>query len=856
MIWHSLTIEKIFQELKTNENGLNAEEILRRQKKYGKNKLPERKKTTTLEVFLNQFKNPLIFILIVAAFVTFALQEFIDSAVILTALLINSIVGFFQENKAEKTLLRLKQTVQRHARVIREKKEHLIEVEELVPGDMVIVEAGDIVPADARLLSLHNLQVTEAVLTGESIPSSKKISLSKEGTPLADRENMIYMGTTITRGKAKAVVTATGLKTEIGQIASLIRETEKTKTPLQKKIGNLARLIGLVIVGICLILFVAGLLTGRPFLEMLLISVAVAVAGVPEGLVIALTVCLAIGMQRILEKKALVRRLIAAETLGSITVICSDKTGTLTEGKMSVAGILPFKDEYKEDLFKIALLCNNVIVENYEDELKNWVLSGDTTEIALLLGAVESGLDREKVIKIFPRLDEIPFESEKMYMATLHEMKDENHHLILIKGAPESVFNTCQLTSEQIEKVKLDYCEMAAKGLRVLAFAQKKIKAVDKNLQEADLTEMEYLGLIALKDPLRPETKETIKECLKAGIRPIIVTGDHRLTAQAIGEEIGLIKDKNIIEAKDLDKLSDIELQKEVKRINIFARVEPKHKIRIINALKANKEAVAMTGDGINDAPAIKAADIGIALGSGSEVTKEAADIVLLDDNFKTIVEIVKEGRTIFDNIKKIITYLFCSSFTEVILIAGAIIFRWPLPLLAAQILWVNIISDTLPAMALAYEKGESEVLKEKPRSHDVPIFNKEIGFLVFFIGILTDLILLTLFWFLLKQNYYEIGHLRTIIFVGLGIASLFFVYSCKNLKKNLWHYNPFNNKFLNLSVLFGVAMLLIAVYSPFFQKILRTTPLNLIDWLILISLGLINVILIEFGKSLFIVKK
>ena len=618
MIWHSLTIEKIFQELKTNENGLNAEEILRRQKKYGKNKLPERKKTTTLEVFLNQFKNPLIFILIVAAFVTFALQEFIDSAVILTALLINSIVGFFQENKAEKTLLRLKQTVQRHARVIREKKEHLIEVEELVPGDMVIVEAGDIVPADARLLSLHNLQVTEAVLTGESIPSSKKISLSKEGTPLADRENMIYMGTTITRGKAKAVVTATGLKTEIGQIASLIRETEKTKTPLQKKIGNLARLIGLVIVGICLILFVAGLLTGRPFLEMLLISVAVAVAGVPEGLVIALTVCLAIGMQRILEKKALVRRLIAAETLGSITVICSDKTGTLTEGKMSVAGILPFKDEYKEDLFKIALLCNNVIVENYEDELKNWVLSGDTTEIALLLGAVESGLDREKVIKIFPRLDEIPFESEKMYMATLHEMKDENHHLILIKGAPESVFNTCQLTSEQIEKVKLDYCEMAAKGLRVLAFAQKKIKAVDKDLQEADLTEMEYLGLIALKDPLRPETKETIKECLKAGIRPIIVTGDHRLTAQAIGEEIGLIKDKNIIEAKDLDKLSDIELQKEVKRINIFARVEPKHKIRIINALKANKEAVAMTGDGINDAPAIKAADIGIALGSGS----------------------------------------------------------------------------------------------------------------------------------------------------------------------------------------------------------------------------------------------
>lgn len=855
-IWHHLSTKEILRILKSRESGLTQEEIINRRKKYGQNKLPTKKKISGLEILGNQFKNPLIFILIIAAFVALALKEFIDCGVILAAVLINTLIGFIQENKAERTLDKLKQLVKYHAKVIRESREHVIDSEDLVPGDIIILESGDIVPADARLLETKDLQVVEAVLTGESIPSNKRIDILEEGTPLADRENMVYMGTTVTRGKAKAVVVGIGLKTELGKIATLIKETEEPKTPLQKKIGNLARMIGFIIAGACLILFVTGLLAGRPFIEMLLVSVAVAVAGIPEGVVIAVTVCLAIGMQRILQRKALVRKLVAAETLGSTTVIASDKTGTLTEGRMSIAHILPVKEEYREELLKISLLSNNAIIENPKEELKKWKINGDTTEIALLLGAIQAGLERDEILKEYPRISEIPFESERMYMATLHKTPDKSQNIILVKGAPEKVLNLCDLTANQIKKINAEINKLTSRGLRLLAFTQKKISSESEELQEEMLIDLEYLGLIALKDPLRPEARQTIQECKEAGIRPIIVTGDHRLTAEVIGEEVGLIAGRdNILEANDIDKLSDQELEKTIKRVDIFARVEPKHKIRIVNALKANQEVVAMTGDGVNDAPAIKAADIGVALGSGSEVTKEAADIVLLDDNFKTIVEAVKEGRTIFDNIKKIITYLFSGNFSELILIGGAIIFGWPLPILAAQILWVNIIEDSLPAMSLAYEKSEEGVLKEKPYSLSVPIFDKEMKVLVFFIGILTDIILLALFWFLLKYSHYDLNHIRTIIFVGLGIDSLFFIYSCKSLKRNIWQYNLFNNRFLNLSVLFGFVMFLSAIYLPIFQTILRTTPLNLIDWLILIILGLLNISLIELSKLFFIRK-
>jgi len=866
-IWHNLTGEKVIETLKTNKKGLSIEEVTRRRKVYGKNKLPEAKKARGIAIFLSQFKSPMIYILIIAGAICLALREFVDMWVILAAVFINTWIGFFQENKAERTFEHLKKIVRHMARVVRDGEEHVIDNEELVPGDIIILEAGDIVPADARLIETHNLEAVEAILTGESASSAKKTEVLEKGAPLADRENMVYFGTNISRGKGKAVVAATGGKTEVGKIAGLIKEARVEETPLQKKIADLAKILAIIIASLCGVLFVSGLATGRPFLEMLLISVAVAVAGIPEGLVIAVTITLAIGMQRMLAKKALIRKLIATETLGSTTVIASDKTGTLTKGKMAIAYVLPENIESKEVL-KIGLLCNNAIIENPEEELENWKLSGDTTETALLLGAVQTGLERKEILGNYPRLDEIPFESEKMYMATLHkvrmgafalpETKAEARysHVIFVKGAPERVIELCNLDETRKKKIKRDFEDLTKKGLRVLAFAQKEISAEKKKIAEDDLKYLKFMGLIALKDPLRVEAKETIADCELAGIRPIIVTGDHKLTAQAIGQEVGLVKPGvEILEGSDLDKMDDNELKAQLKKNNIFARVEPKHKIRIVDALQEEEEVVAMTGDGVNDAPAIRSADIGIALGSGSEVTKETADIVLLDDNFKTIVEAIKQGRTIFDNIKKIVLFLLSDTFTEFILIGIAILVGLPLPILAAQILWVNIIEDTLPAMALAYEKPKKKILRERARGHKAIILDKEIKFLVFIVGIMNDLILFGLFFWLWRANF-DLIYIRTMIFVGLGIGTFFYVFSCKNLKKSIWRYNPFDNWFLNISIIIGWLLFLIPLYIPFFQKILRVVPLKPTDWLILVSLGIINLILIELGKLIFIVGK
>lgn len=876
-IWHNLSVKKVLEKIKSSEQGLTFDDANERLEKYGRNKLPEAKKFSAIIGFLEQFKSPLVYILIIAAAIALALEEFIDMGIILAAVLINAGIGFFQEYKAEKTFDQLKQLVEYSARVLRRgsmsdpssteiNEEHIINSKEVVPGDIIILEAGDIVPADARLIKTHNLETKEAALTGESIPSNKKIEILDTGTPLADRENMVYLGTEVVRGKATAVVVATGLHTELGKIAILIKTTKEDRTPLQQKIDTLAKVLGIIIGTFATILFIAGLLSGRSFVEMLLVSVAIAVAGIPEGLAIAVTITLAVGMQRMLKKKALTRKLIAAETLGSITIICSDKTGTLTEGKMAVAHVLPYRKTNPQELLKIGLLCNNATVENPEEELKNWKISGDTTETALLYGAITAGLERKKYIEQYQRIDEIPFESETMYMATLHNVKSLSRasgasrgikSIIFIKGAPERILELCDINTDEKKKVKKELEELTKKGLRVLGFGQKIIHEKNfKNLSPENITNITFMGFIALKDPLREDAKETIDDCKRAGIRPILVTGDHQLTARTIAQEIGLIKigDK-ILEGADLDKLSDENLSKELKHVNVFARVEPRHKIRIVDILQSQGEVVAMTGDGVNDAPAIKSADIGIALGSGSEVTKETADIVLLDDHFKTIVDAIKTGRTIFNNIQKIILYLLAAPFTGFTLIGSSILFGLPLPLLAGQILWVNIIEDTLPAMALSYEKEEKEVLKEKARGHKAQILDKEMKFLIFIMGSMSSLILLGLYLYLHHIDK-DVAYIQTMIFIGLGIDSLFYVFSCKNLKKLIWQYNPFDNIFLNASILFGWIMFFVALYVPFFQKILRTVPLNINDWLILIGLGIINLALIEFGKSLFIYKK
>lgn len=877
MDWHAEETRKIFLELKTTESGLSFDEAKKRLTKYGPNKLPEEKRLTQVQIFFNQFKSPLVYILAAAALVTLLLGDFIDTGVILAAVFLNAFVGFFEERKAEKIIEKLKLMLVSKAKVLKDGGEHEIKAEELVSGDIILIEAGDKIPADARLIEARNLQIVEAALTGESAPSNKSLKVLEVGATLADRENMIYMGTNAVRGRGAAVVVSTGSHTELGKISLLVREAVEEKTPLQKKLAHFARWLTFVLSGVCLVILLVGLLQGRSFIEMLTISVAAAVAAVPEGLLVTVTVILAIGMQRILKEKALVKKLVATETLGSTSIICTDKTGTLTLGQMMVDHIFTETQSEKTKMkaLGIGLLCNNAIIENPEDELKNWIVLGDSTEQALLLAAVQAGLDKDELQKKTPRVDEIPFDEEKKYMAVLCRNTKlppearlakggKNQNSIYVKGAPEKVMSMCgwlevngekeQFTHERAQKFKKKLDELANKGLRLLAVAYKEVEI--KSISDQDLTDLVFVGLVALKDPLRPEAGEAIRLCRQAGIRPILVTGDHRLTAKTIGQGIGLeVGDKNILEGRELDKIGDEELGRVLKNIDIYARVEPRHKMRIIDAWQKKGEVVAMTGDGVNDAPALKKADVGVALGSGTEVAKEAADVILLDDNFKAIVKAVEQGRIIFENIRKVIVYLFSSIFTEVLLIAGSLIFGLPLPILAAQILWINLIEDSPPSMALAFDPGEAGIMAEKPRKRDEPIINFEMKTLISAIGIFTILLLFGVFYYFWKITG-DLTYVRTIVFVGLGINSLCYIFACRTKRHSIWRRNPFQNKFLNLSILFGFLMLFVALYLPFMQRILKTVPLGFGEWLLLVGFGIINIILIEAVKYIFIVRK
>ena len=870
MDWHALEIRKILAYLKTADSGLSRAEAKRRLAKHGPNKLPEEKRLTRLKIFLDQFKSPLIYILLIAAAITLFLRDFIDMGVILATVFLNTVIGFFEENKAERAIERLKLVLEYKTKVLRDGREYKINAEELVSGDIILVEAGDKIMADARLIKTKNLQIDEAVLTGESMPSPKFAKILEMGAALADRENMVYMGTSVVRGRGAAVVVATGHKTELGEIAMALREIDKEKTPLQKQLMNLSKWLAVGFSLLCLVLFLIGVLQGRSFFEMFLVVVAVAVASVPEGLVISMTVVLAVGMQRILRKKALVRRLVAAETLGSVSIICSDKTGTLTLGKMLVDHIFTEQEgeKTKMKVLGIGLLCNNAVIENPDDELKDWIIFGDPTDQALLSAAVQAGLDKEDLERGMPRIDEIPFDEEKKYMATLHLNekieKQRNGRTIYVKGAPEKIISMSsrleingqveKFPPEKINKFKRKIDDLARKGLRLLAVAYKEAPGAE-SFSEQNLNNLVLVGLIALKDPLRQEAKEAIKLCRQAGIRPVLVTGDHKLTAQAIAQEVGLsAEEKNILEGQELDKISDTEFHKILKNIDVYARVEPRHKLRIIDAWQKRGEVVAMTGDGVNDAPALKKADVGVALGSGTDVAKEVSDIVLLDNNFNAIVGAVEQGRSIFENLRKALVYFFSDGFCEVIIIGSGLLLGLPLPVLAAQILWVNLIEHSVPAMALAFEPEEKDLMLEKPRKKDGPILNLEMKVLIFLIGILTDLILFGLFYYLWKSTG-DLAYARTMTFAGLAVDSLFYVWSCKSLRSSLWQKNPFKNKFFNLGIAFSWAMLLAALYIPFLQKILKITLLGWRDWVILLGLGFLNIILIEIVKYIFIVR-
>ena len=867
ILWHNLATTKVAEILRTDsEQGLSKEEIISRQKEFGKNKLPEEKPLSNLRMFLEQLRSPLIYILLIAGVATLIFEAYTDTIVIFGAVFLNSIVGYFQEKKASQTLKELKKIVQQHAQVVRGGKTQVVSSEELVYGDVFILNSGDKIPADGRIIEAHNLKINEMALTGEWLSAKKHIGVLEEKVPLADRDNMVYMGTVIEEGNAKAIATSTGMRTEIGTIAEIVEETKERETPLQKKLSNFSKAIGIIIAVICFFIFIEGMftLTELPpmerFKEMFTTAVAVAVAAIPEGLPIAMTVILALGMQRILKKKGLVRNLLAAETLGSTSVIATDKTGTLTQGKIRITKFITPQEVFgkktkdKDLVFKIAALCNKAFVENPEDSPQEWKLNGQLTDRALLSFGLQAGFKKEELSKKMPELDEIPFDNKKRMSATLVRSSAKENFLFVV-GAPEKILQLSKLTEKEKETWKKEIDKIAGLGFRTLAFAVKKTSKSD--ISEKDLVDLEFTALLELSDPLRPEVKAALELCRQAGMKPIIITGDHKLTAKAIAQQLDFgIKEENIIEGEELDQLSDKEFAARVRNIEIYARVEPRHKIKIVKAWQEKGEVVAMTGDGINDAPALKKADIGIALGSGTDVAKETSDLILLSNSFNIIVAAVEEGRAILDNMRKVITYLLSDSFTEVILVGVSLLFHWGLPITAVQILWVNLIEDGPLSLCLAFEPKEKGIMKQKPQGHNIPLLTKEMKTLIFIIGFITDVLLLGLLYWLITYSGYDMPHIQSIIFAGLTIDSLFYLFSCKSLKRNLWHINPFSNKFLIIGWLFCILSLLAALYLPFLQNLLKTVPLTFFDWQLILGLGFLNIALIEATKWYFIAKK
>ena len=863
-MWHSFTAEEVIQKLVPDaQKGLSKKEVKKRQQQLGINKLPEEKPLSAFKIFLEQFKSPLIYVLFIAGIITLLLKEHTDSIVIFAAVVLNAIVGFVQEKKASQALRELRRALSIKAIVFRDGKEEEISAENLVPGDIILLRPGDKVPADGRLIENHNLKINEAALTGEWLPAIKNINSLLENTPLADRDNMVYMGTVVEDGRGKAVITAIGRETEIGKISVLVKETKEEKTPYQKKLIHFSKIVGIIIGVICLVIFIEGVLTGGDIVEMFTTAVAVAVAGIPEGLPVAMTLILATGMQRIFQRKGLVRKLASAETLGSTSIICSDKTGTLTKAKMQVTEFYPQPQEGLA--LKIAILSSEAFVENPDDAPQKWRIRGLPTEKALIARAGERGILQNQFLQSEEEIDEIPFSSEYKYSASLRKIVGDDY-VLYVKGAPEILLEKSkyikgesgieELTKEKIEEFKSKYEELTSQGYRLLAVAYKNLKECSPDLSQQDINDLIFVGIFALEDPIREDAKATIQACYRAGMRPIIVTGDHALTVKAIAEKIGMkIEDDNILEGKELENLSDEELKKILPKIKIYARVEPKHKLRIIKAWQERGEVVAMTGDGINDAPALKQADVGVALGSGTDVAKEVADLVLLTDNFSVIVAAVEEGRAILDNIRKVITYLLSDSFTEVILVGASLLLGLPLPIVAVQILWVNLIEDGPLSLALAFEPKEKDLMKQKPGGHSTPLLTREMRFLVFIIGIITDIFLLGLFFWLMKYSGYTLSHIQSIIFAGLAIDSLFYILSCRSLRKNIWHFNHFSNKFLNWALLFGVFMLLAGLYLPPLQTLLKTTSLSLFDWSLLLGIGFLNILLIEATKWCFITR-
>ncbi len=887
--WFTMKEEELYKELKTSPAGLSKDEAKNRVIEYGANELQKIKRKSKLKLFIEQFKNVLIIILIVAALISIFLGEVLDAAVISVIVVLNAVIGFIQEYKAEKAIEALRELAAPQAIVIRDGKEVKIPAKEIVPGDIILIDTGDRIPADIRLTSASGLKIDESSLTGESMPVKKTTEPLKNGfIPLADRNNMAFSGTIVTSGYGKGVVVATGMNTEIGRIASMIQQEEEKETPLQRKLDVLGKKLGQIIIVLCVIVFISGFLRGIPFIEIFLASVGLAVAAIPEGLPAIVTMGLALGIQRMAKRKAIIRKLPAVETLGSANVICSDKTGTLTKNEMTVRRIHlasssfevtgegynpkgdflqngekvnPLLNEDLTQLIKIGALCNNSAL--FFDPQKNrWFVTGDPTSGALIVLAEKAGLRHSDLIQQYKRIAEIPFESERKRIVTLHE-DPGGGRIIFVSGAPDILLDLSDyyLDSGQVKKLdnekrqlflKLND-EMAKQALRVIALAYKKVDSSPPPVDDLNFDKgLVFTGLVGMMDPPRAEVKDAIKLASKAGIKTIMITGDHPNTAAAIARELGILKEGDIvITGSQLDAMSVEDLEKIVEKVKVYARVSPKHKMQIVKALKKKGSILAMTGDGVNDAPALKSSDIGVSMGiAGTDVAKEASDMVLADDNFSTIVAAVEEGRMVYDNIKKVVKYLISTNFGEIITIFIGILIGLPLPILALQILWINLVTDGLPALALGVEPAESDLMERKPRDPNENILSKETLINALIYGAIMGAGALLLFAFelsaldywgflatnpTLEQIDIFLTRPRTVVFTVLMLFQMMSVFTFRSEKTSIFKMKFFGNKYLVISVAVSIALQLFVVYLPVMQVPFKTTFLYPFDWVIII---------------------
>lgn len=823
--WHDRDLKEVVKTLKTDsERGLADTEAAGRQAAWGKNVLPRGKKTTGFEMFIHQFASPLVIVLLLAAGLTLLIKEFADMTVILLVVIVNAIIGFFQEYRANEIFEKLKAIVRVEALVVRGGKLQTVDSENLVPGDIIILKGGNKVPADAVLSTAANLLANEALLTGESKPTHKIPGIVAASAVVGDRTNMVFMGTVIEEGEGRAVVVATGARTEIGQISALTQSTIEEASPLQLRMGKLAKFLTELFVLVSAAVFILGLLENDPVIEMFKTTIAVAVAAIPEGLPAAISIILAVSSKKILEKKGLVMKLVAAETLGSTSVICTDKTGTLTYGQMKVEKVIG--SDQKEILLSLAL-ANEAVLEEREGKI---IVKGESTDKAKLETFLQTGENYETTLQKLPRVAILSFDSVRKYIASFHEKQGGT--VAYISGAPETVIENCEMPAAEKQELKKMYEDLANRGFRVIAQAKKslnkKITETDSRELAAHIAKLDYLGLAAIRDPIRADVRQTLDVTRKAGIKVIMITGDHLLTAKAIGLELGFkISGGAIVSGEELDNMSDQDLKKRIGQLEIISRAAPIHKMRIIDAWQKLGAVVAMTGDGVNDAPALKSADIGVAIGSGTDVSKEASDLILLDDSFSTITAAVAEGRTGFANIRKATVVVMSNSFTELVLITSTLIFHTPFPVTAVQILWVNLVEDSLPVLAMAFEPAETGIMNSKPTSPKEPILNRESKYIIFLVSIVSDLVLVGIFLYLLKYSGWDLIKIQSFIFVATATPTLINVFAFKSLRLPLTKIKIFNNPFLIVSVAIGFALMIAAIYVPFFNGFLKTVPLG-----------------------------